>query len=57
MWSGMIDSAEIDELSLLIQLHMAQGEKYYINGEKSTDSLKIAKALLIDGSTVHSISN
>jgi hypothetical protein len=53
----MNNAAEVEELSLLIKLHMAQGEKYYINGEKSADSLKIAKALLLDGAKVHSFSN
>jgi hypothetical protein len=53
----MNPSAEIQEMTLLIKLHMAQGEQYYINGEKSTDAEKIATALLVDGAKVHSHKN
>jgi hypothetical protein len=53
----MMNEADVKEMTLLIKLHISQGEQYFIDGERSIDAEKIARALLIDGSMVYSISN
>jgi len=53
----MMNEADVKEMTLLIKLHISQGEQYFIDGERSIDAEKIARALLIDGSVVYSISN
>jgi hypothetical protein len=52
-----MNEADVKEMTLLIKLHISQGEQYFIDGERSIDAEKIARALLIDGSMVYSISN
>ncbi len=51
-----MNEGDVRELALLIKLHMSQGELYYIEGLLSTDANKVARALLIDGKSVYSIS-
>ena len=41
-------SDEYQELELLVQIAMASGEEYYLDGDKTTDYQAVAKALLDD---------
>ncbi len=52
-----MNEADVKEMTLLIKLHISQGEQYFVDGEPTVDAEKIARALLIDGSVVYSTSN
>ena len=49
------DSQEVRELSLLIKIHMAQGEQYFIGAEKIMNCEDIAYRML-NGEKVYSVS-
>jgi|TARA_B100000085_G_scaffold234392_1_gene222231 hypothetical protein len=48
-------SDEYQELELLVQIAMASGEEYYLDGDKTTDYKAVAKALLDGTHHVYSI--
>ena len=48
-------SDEYQELELLVQIAMASGEEYYLDGDKTTDYQAVAKALLDGTHHVYSI--
>ena len=48
-------SDEYYELELLVQVAMASGEEYYLDGDKTTDYKAVAKALLDVTNHVYSI--
>lgn len=49
------DSQEVRELTVLIKIHMAQGEQYFIGAEQITNCEDIAYRML-NGEKVYSVS-